>query len=158
MSPLECSLIDLDVRKLDGLRGRRKVFRVRLGDSALCTETGLTADDAESADGSTFCPRAQSKRSNREPRIRLGKHVPFLPSLLGIRATELRVGELLSELDARLIERIHTVHLAGVNRRDLEEHEERADVPCVSLLDMDRHVGAPASGECACRRALLDVQ
>src|SRR5438132_1172564 len=62
---------------------------------------------------------------NHIPGVRLRKQVPFLPSLVGVGPAEHRVGELLTQLDARLIEGIHAVQLASVNRRDLKEHHER---------------------------------
>ena len=54
-----------------------------------------------------------------------------------------RVGELLAELDARLVERIHTVEFARVRSGQLEHHEDPSDVPWIDPLDRERHAGAP---------------
>src|SRR6185437_6394027 len=105
-------------------------------------------------------PAAPSATSplNRVPAVGFRKQVPFLPGLLGVRPSEHRVGELLSKLHARLIERIYPIHLAGVDRGDLEEHEQRAQMPGVGPVDVNRHVDPAAPRERASRRPLLDRQ
>src|SRR6185437_2960241 len=56
---------------------------------------------------------------DRVPAVGFGKQVPFLPRLLGVRAPQHRVSELLPELHPGLVERVDPVHLAGVNRGNL---------------------------------------
>src|SRR6185437_7499625 len=102
--------------------------------------------------------RAATSPLNRVPAVGFRKQVPFLPGLLGVRASEHRVGELLSKLHARLIERIYPIHLAGVDRGDLEEHEQCAQMPGVGPVDVNRHVDPAAPRERASRRPLLDRQ
>src|SRR5258705_7273275 len=92
------------------------------------------------------------------PGIRLRKKVPLLPGLLGVRATEHRVRELLPKFYTGLIQRIHSVELARVDRRDLQQREQRAQVPRVDAIDVNRHVGSPATRERARRRTLFDRQ
>src|SRR6185437_16527288 len=90
------------------------------------------------------------------PILRLWKQIPFLSRLLRVRPPEHRIGELLSKLDPGLVERIDAVHLAGVDRRDLEEHEERAEVPRVHPVDVDREIRPAAASQGARGRPLLD--
>src|SRR5438105_8568074 len=54
------------------------------------------------------CIRAHP-RLDAKSAIRLGQLLPLLPRGLRVGATEHRVRELLSELDARLIQRIHAI-------------------------------------------------
>src|SRR5438093_9555667 len=91
-------------------------------------------------------------------RVRFREHVPFPSSFFGVRASQHRVGKLLAQLDAGLVQRIYPVQLTRVDRRDLEEHQQLTKMARVHPVDGNREVRPTAPSQRARRRAPLDVE
>ena len=123
---------------------------------------------SSTADGAFHHFFNHSSESRREERLlqgsqtvqrgsRLRQAIPFFFRRVGAGAAEQRVGKLLSELNARLIEGIDSIKLPRIRGRDLEQHHQPADMPRIDSIEMDREIRAPALGQRAGCRPLLDV-
>src|SRR4051812_21176949 len=102
------------------------------------------------------CLRFPLPTSHNPAWVGFGKGVPFFLRFVGARPTQERVRELFAELDPGLIEHVDFVQLTGIRGRDLEEHHQLADFGGINSVQSNGHVGSPASGQGACRGALLD--
>src|SRR5688572_6578487 len=68
-------------------------------------------------------------RLNESACVRFRQRVPGRFVVLESRTTEHTIGEAFSEFDARLVERIHAIQVAGKCGGDFQQHEQPAEVP-----------------------------
>src|SRR4029077_1149356 len=97
------------------------------------------------------------KPSDRPPRITLRERLPLFFCRVRAGPPQQGVGELFSELHARLVECVDPIQLSRVGRCDLEKHHQLADVPCIHAVEMKCHVRPSTPSQRSGGGALLDV-